>query len=170
MRRFPIPRTLLVGIVLPAACRQSSNETPRSETAMLIEITSAAFQAGATIPKNYPGDGAERSPPLAWSEPPSGTKSLALTCGDPDTPEAPGFIGFSSICRARPVTWRRGYSQRNRRRRGQTREERFWQRRLRRPRAAQGEAAPLLLQALRLVPGVRATRRAAPDSDFGVRT
>ena len=45
---------------------------------MSIELTSTAFLEGTTIPKEYTGDGADRSPPLGWSEPPAGTKSLAL--------------------------------------------------------------------------------------------
>jgi Raf kinase inhibitor-like YbhB/YbcL family protein len=53
---------------------------------MSIELTSKAFQPGLTIPKPYTGDGADRSPPLAWSEPPAGTRSLALICDDPDAP------------------------------------------------------------------------------------
>jgi Raf kinase inhibitor-like YbhB/YbcL family protein len=51
-----------------------------------IELTSTAFQAGAALPKQYTGDGADRSPPLGWSEPPPGTQSLALLCEDPDAP------------------------------------------------------------------------------------
>src|SRR5205823_2858329 len=47
-------------------------------------------RAGATIPKKHTGDGADRSPPLAWSEPPAGTKSLALICDDPDAPRGTG--------------------------------------------------------------------------------
>jgi Raf kinase inhibitor-like YbhB/YbcL family protein len=53
---------------------------------MSIEVTSTAFQEGTTIPKQYTGDGADQSPPLHWSEPPSGTKSIALICDDPDAP------------------------------------------------------------------------------------
>ena len=53
---------------------------------MSIELSSTAFQPGATIPKQFTGDGANQSPPLRWSEPPSGTKSLALICDDPDAP------------------------------------------------------------------------------------
>lgn len=53
---------------------------------MSIDLTSTAFQPGATIPKQHTGDGADRSPPLRWSEPPSGTKSFALICDDPDAP------------------------------------------------------------------------------------
>jgi Raf kinase inhibitor-like YbhB/YbcL family protein len=53
---------------------------------MSIEVTSTAFQPGETIPKQHTGDGVDQSPPLHWSEPPSGTKSLALICDDPDAP------------------------------------------------------------------------------------
>jgi Raf kinase inhibitor-like YbhB/YbcL family protein len=53
---------------------------------MSIELTSSAFQPGATIPKQYTGDGADHSPPLRWSEPTAGPKSLALICDDPDAP------------------------------------------------------------------------------------
>lgn len=53
---------------------------------MSLELTSAAFQEGATIPKQHTGDGADSSPSLEWTDPPQGTKSLALICDDPDAP------------------------------------------------------------------------------------
>jgi Raf kinase inhibitor-like YbhB/YbcL family protein len=53
---------------------------------MSLSLTSTAFQPGAAIPKPHTGDGADRSPPLRWSEPPPGTSSLALICDDPDAP------------------------------------------------------------------------------------
>jgi Raf kinase inhibitor-like YbhB/YbcL family protein len=53
---------------------------------MSIEVTSTAFKASEIIPMQYTGDGEDRSPPLRWSEPPSGTKSLAMICDDPDAP------------------------------------------------------------------------------------
>jgi Raf kinase inhibitor-like YbhB/YbcL family protein len=53
---------------------------------MSMELTSTAFGPGAAIPREYTGDGADRSPPLHWSEPPAGTLSLALVCDDPDAP------------------------------------------------------------------------------------
>jgi Raf kinase inhibitor-like YbhB/YbcL family protein len=77
---------LFTGINLVAGCRQPSNETHRGESAMTIEITSTAFQPGATIPKSYTGDGADQSPPLAWSNPPAEAKTFALICDDPDAP------------------------------------------------------------------------------------
>ncbi len=49
-------------------------------------LTSSAFQEGESIPRQYTDDGANVSPPLAWSEPPTGTRSLALICDDPDAP------------------------------------------------------------------------------------
>lgn len=53
---------------------------------MSIELTSTAFQQETTIPKHYTGDGADQSPMLRWSEPPAGTKCIALICDDPDAP------------------------------------------------------------------------------------
>lgn len=53
---------------------------------MTIELTSKAFKAGEMIPKRYTGDGEDQSPPLSWSQPPSGTESFALICDDPDAP------------------------------------------------------------------------------------
>lgn len=53
---------------------------------MSIEVTSTAFQQGMTIPKQFTGDGVDQSPPLRWSKPPSGTRSIALICDDPDAP------------------------------------------------------------------------------------
>jgi Raf kinase inhibitor-like YbhB/YbcL family protein len=53
---------------------------------MDIRITSTAFEEGGTIPRKYTCDGSDISPPLAWSSVPSGTKSIALICDDPDAP------------------------------------------------------------------------------------
>ena len=53
---------------------------------MSIELTSTAFQPEETIPKQFTGDGADKSPPLHWSELPKGTQSVALICDDPDAP------------------------------------------------------------------------------------
>jgi len=49
-------------------------------------LTSSAFEPGGTIPKLYTCDGPDVSPPLRWTDPPPGTRSLALICDDPDAP------------------------------------------------------------------------------------
>lgn len=53
---------------------------------MSIEVTSTAFARDEAIPPEHTGDGADRSPPLRWSALPSGTRSLAVICDDPDAP------------------------------------------------------------------------------------
>ena len=53
---------------------------------MTIQITSSAFAEGQAIPKKYTGEGADVSPPLAWSGLPEKTQELALICDDPDAP------------------------------------------------------------------------------------
>jgi Raf kinase inhibitor-like YbhB/YbcL family protein len=53
---------------------------------MSIKLSSPAFREGQSIPIDYTGDGLDRSPPLAWTDPPAGTASLALICEDPDAP------------------------------------------------------------------------------------
>ena len=53
---------------------------------MNIKITSTAFQPGEAIPKECTGDGQDLSPPLSWGDSPTGTRSFALICEDPDAP------------------------------------------------------------------------------------
>ena len=52
-----------------------------------MELQSSAFVHQGEIPRTYTCDGADHSPPLAWSELPAGTKSLALIVDDPDAPD-----------------------------------------------------------------------------------
>jgi len=54
---------------------------------MTLSLTSAAFTAGGAIPKSYTCEGGDVSPPLAWRDPPAGTKSLVLIVDDPDAPD-----------------------------------------------------------------------------------
>lgn len=53
---------------------------------MALILSSRAFADGAPIPVRYTGDGADCSPPLAWTGQPDGTRSLALIVQDPDAP------------------------------------------------------------------------------------
>ncbi len=53
-----------------------------------FEIKSPAFKNGQRMPKKYTADGADISPPLAWSRPPHGTRTLLVIMFDPDAPGA----------------------------------------------------------------------------------
>lgn len=53
----------------------------------MLTLTSTAFAPGGGIPKQHTCDGANASPPLAWSGAPSGTRSFALIIDDPDAPD-----------------------------------------------------------------------------------
>jgi Raf kinase inhibitor-like YbhB/YbcL family protein len=53
---------------------------------MAFSLTSTAFKDGAPIPSKHTCDGADRSPPLSWSDAPPGTAAFALIADDPDAP------------------------------------------------------------------------------------
>jgi Raf kinase inhibitor-like YbhB/YbcL family protein len=75
---------LVASVILLAAATACGARNEKAVTQ--FSLTSDAFQNGAPIPKPYSCDGADQSPPLAWSEPPAGTKSFALVIDDPDAP------------------------------------------------------------------------------------
>lgn len=74
---------------------------------MTMTINSPVFQHNEMMPALYTCEGENISPPLAWTAPPEGTKSLVLIADDPDAPDpaAPendlgslGFIQSSARC------------------------------------------------------------------------
>lgn len=75
---------MLLIMSLPALAKDSS------EVAKLT-VSSKAFTEGSTIPKEFTADGSDISPGITWSEAPKGTKSLAITCEDPDAPAGTWF-------------------------------------------------------------------------------
>lgn len=51
-----------------------------------LTVTSSAFDDGGAIPSEFTCNGKSTPPPLTWSAPPAGTKSIAVTVEDPDAP------------------------------------------------------------------------------------
>ena len=85
---FPIyagfaPETLVV------AARAEYRYT--SAEASMLTLTSDGFANNGTIPVKYSCAGEGKSPALAWSGAPTGTKAFALIVHDPDAPLAGGF-------------------------------------------------------------------------------
>lgn len=84
-------------LVLCGACRRGQPQRPEGDSnaasgetngaeRMTIKLTSSTFQEGGLIPAEYTCNGRNGSPPLAWTDVPAGTKSLALVVDDPDAP------------------------------------------------------------------------------------
>lgn len=55
-----------------------------------LDVSSAVL-SGGTVPREYTCDGAGHVPPLAWGDPPAGTRSFAVVVHDPDAPRG-GFV------------------------------------------------------------------------------
>ena len=72
-------RMLAIALVMWAGAMEARG-------AMALTMTSPAFNEGQPIPTVYTCDGENVSPPLAWTDPPAGTKSFALINDDPDAP------------------------------------------------------------------------------------
>ena len=57
-------------------------------------LTSPAFAAGAAIPARFTCDGADVSPPLAWTGAPATTRSLVLSVRDPDARDFVHWVAY----------------------------------------------------------------------------
>lgn len=59
-----------------------------------LSLVSEDFEPGGALPRSAWGrsaGGADRSPHLIWGEVPEGTRSIALSCFDPDAPTGSGY-------------------------------------------------------------------------------
>jgi Raf kinase inhibitor-like YbhB/YbcL family protein len=75
-----------------------ATDRPKSDTQ--LSVTSSSFADGQTIGMDFVFTGCggkNRSPQLAWSGAPSGTKSFAITCFDPDAPTGSGYWHWSAF-------------------------------------------------------------------------
>jgi len=74
------------GLILLGALIALALLSPEREMEIAMNLTSSAFSHGQAIPVQYSCKGADVSPPLAWDEPPAGTRSFVLIMDDPDAP------------------------------------------------------------------------------------
>lgn len=59
-----------------------------------LSLTSPDFDSGGPLPLfawSASRGGEDRTPALEWSAPPAGTRSIAISCLDPDAPTGSGF-------------------------------------------------------------------------------
>jgi Raf kinase inhibitor-like YbhB/YbcL family protein len=73
-------------VVMLTGCQAHATPAEPGGNGMAIQITSTAFKEGDKIPRQYTCDGKNVSPPLAWTNVPTNTVSLALIMDDPDAP------------------------------------------------------------------------------------
>ncbi|MER6031245.1 YbhB/YbcL family Raf kinase inhibitor-like protein [Streptomyces sp. NPDC001851] len=62
---------------------------PSADASPRLTVTSAAYPDDGTVPRRHTCDGADVSPPLAFTAVPAGTASLALLLRDFDAPRGP---------------------------------------------------------------------------------
>ena len=90
---------VIVGLILASWLTVANGAEP-------FMLTSSAFKDGTPLQKknanNTPGNancvGENVSPPLAWSNPPAGTKSFALTMVDPEGRGGTGAVHWVAHC------------------------------------------------------------------------
>ena len=80
----PFSATLMTGVaafILSIVLGEPVSASPA------FRLTSPVFTQGGSIPELYTCDGPGISPPMDWTAPPQGTRSLALVVTDPDAPD-----------------------------------------------------------------------------------
>ncbi len=69
----------------PVMLLSSSVKWSQRSWIVAFQLTTSAFH-NMVIPEKFSCDGADVSPSLQWTEPPAGTRGLALIVDDPDAP------------------------------------------------------------------------------------
>jgi hypothetical protein len=106
-------------------------------------LRSDAFAHGDEIPRRHTCVGDDVSPALSWSDPPAGTRALALIVDDPDAPVGTSRTGWPGTSTRWPAGWRRAVGPGRR-------AQRLWDGRLEwSVPAARARRTPLLLPAAR---------------------
>jgi Raf kinase inhibitor-like YbhB/YbcL family protein len=76
-------RTSILSVLIPLMASAPAMANPQKT----IKVTSSAFKMNEAIPAQYTCEGANKSPPLAWSNVPKNAKSVALVVEDPEAPK-----------------------------------------------------------------------------------
>jgi Raf kinase inhibitor-like YbhB/YbcL family protein len=88
MRRIVIAALAAAAVLAGRRVLASTSADPGSPQAgaggARFALSSAAFADKEAIPVAHTGFAADQSPPLAWENPPAGSKAFALVCSDPD--------------------------------------------------------------------------------------
>jgi hypothetical protein len=90
----PTTRVLFAATLAFGACRPAEDPAtagpapdPSPTEVVPMKLSSSAFTHQGPIPTEHTCEGADTSPPLAWSDVPEGTVSFALVVDDPDAPD-----------------------------------------------------------------------------------
>jgi Raf kinase inhibitor-like YbhB/YbcL family protein len=88
MRRHLLALLFLAAV--PASALADSPATARPTAKQIkktsLKVTSSAFAPNGAIPADHTCDGAQTSPPLAWSNVPKNARAIAILVEDPDAP------------------------------------------------------------------------------------
>lgn len=86
-RRGAAGGAVAAGLAVLLAASAPGEAGEGGEPQVGFAIQSPAFSRGSEIPRLFTCEGRDLSPPLSWSKPPGGTRSLALIVDDPDAPD-----------------------------------------------------------------------------------
>lgn len=84
--RAYVVAVVVLGLVGAACGADEEVSPPEMDEPQKITVTSSAFAEGERIPDRYTCDGANISPPLAWTGVPGEAQYVALVVDDPDAP------------------------------------------------------------------------------------
>ncbi|MGW2519061.1 YbhB/YbcL family Raf kinase inhibitor-like protein [Streptomyces sp. NPDC001617] len=96
--------------LLASGCGDTDNKSavPAPSASHRVTVTSPAFTEGGTIPRRYTCDGANVSPPLAFSGVPATATTLAVLVEDPDAPHGTFTHWLLWNAPAKETTWPAG--------------------------------------------------------------
>jgi Raf kinase inhibitor-like YbhB/YbcL family protein len=92
---------VLLGAAAIALAPAGAGAGSGAGTAARLALSSPAFRAGGAVPRVHTCDGRDSSPPLRWTAPPRGARSLALHVYDVDASRFVHWIGWGIPARAR---------------------------------------------------------------------